>query len=344
VSCVPTVQERIANWIMSTEPVPVDGGGHEPLGALIQDVNRHVEQMAQRLYWEYEPTRGAHPDFWQRLNKWLANVETETRQQYLFRLLPHLFFVGTHEIDSLYRVAFNNQIAVWLINQLNMSLNDPNASDLLKQAVRETWFCPITDSMRINAFYHVNNIEGRDYRPDWRSLYRFGNADKVSEFILANGIKRIVLLEDFVGNGGQIKKAIDWAATKLKSRVPLLVVPLVLCPCGIPFFRGLEEKYDHVRMSTCILLRESGFLTDAPNPGEPPVFTEIRNICTLAVDQMQDGLDAAQLERAEKYIPFGWHKTGALIVLYTNCPNNTLPIVFHSAPHWKPLFPRSARI
>ncbi len=328
---------------MSMVPVPVGAGADEPLGRVIQEVNGHVTHLADRLYSEYEPTRGPYPDFWRRLEKWFSNLEREDDQQLFFRLLPQTFFVGPREFESLYRVAFNKQIAVWLIDQLGIALNAVNAADLLKQAVKETWFCPITDSMRINAFYHLNHIEGRDYRPDWRSLYKFGSIDKITKHMSQWGIKRLVLLEDFVGNGGQIQKSVDWAS-RLPGKIPLLVVPLLLCPCGLTFMQELQQKYAHVRVSPCILLPEAGFIEETPRAGESPLFTGIRRICISATAQMREGLTPDQIETAKGYLPFGWKKTGALIVLYTNCPNNTLPIIFHGSPRWNPLFPRASRV
>ena len=55
--------------------------------------------------------------------------------------------------------------------------------------------------MRINAFYHLNNISGTSYRPDWLSLAKFGDRKAIADFLAAGGIERIVLLEDFVGSG-----------------------------------------------------------------------------------------------------------------------------------------------
>jgi hypothetical protein len=326
---------------MSMVPVPVGAGVTEPLGTVIQEVSGHVTYLADRLYSEYEPTRGPFPDFWQRLEKWFENLEREDDQQLLFRLLPEAFFVGPREFESLYRVAFNEQIAVWLIDQLGMVLNADGAADLLRQAVKETWFCPITDSMRINAFYHLNHIVGRDYRPDWRSLYKFGSIDKITKYMSQWGIKRLVLLEDFVGNGGQIQKAVDWAS-KFPGQVPLLVVPLVLCPCGLPFMQELQQKYNHVRVSPCIVLPGTAFIEETPRAGESPLFTGIRRICISATERMKEGLTPDQVETANKYLPFGWKKTGGLIVLYTNCPNNTLPIVFHGSHVGTHYFPAQA--
>jgi hypothetical protein len=47
------------------------------------------------------------------------------------------------------------------------------------------------------------------------------------------------------------------------------------------------------------------------------------------------------------YSPFGFppgRGTGALVVLYSNTPANTLPIIQHHSNTWAPLFPRSARV
>jgi hypothetical protein len=38
--------------------------------------------------------------------------------------------------------------------------------------------------------------------------------------------------------------------------------------------------------------------------------------------------------------PFGYEDSGELIVTCHNAPNNTLPLIHHKAPLWKPLFRR----
>jgi hypothetical protein len=44
------------------------------------------------------------------------------------------------------------------------------------------------------------------------------------------------------------------------------------------------------------------------------------------------------------YTPFGCFDTGAVVVLYSNTPANTLPLIQHQSNTWVPLFPRSARV
>ncbi|NVM55659.1 MAG: hypothetical protein HWN66_18310 [Candidatus Helarchaeota archaeon] len=39
-------------------------------------------------------------------------------------------------------------------------------------------------------------------------------------------------------------------------------------------------------------------------------------------------------------IPYGYGRAGLTLILQSNCPNSTLPILWHSYKNWYPLFPR----
>lgn len=327
-----SLQERVAKWFMSM-----------PVGPIIQEANLQVRQLAKELYAEYEPMRGAHPDFNQRAEAWLSNFEgDEERQQLLFRLLPKIFFIGPREFESLYQTAFNHQFAIWLIDQLGVTFDDVDCETRIHDAVKHTWFCPITDSMRINSFYHLNGIEGQNYRPDWLSLARFGSVEKVEKYIKRKKITRIVLLEDFVGNGGQINPGVLFAA-RLPSAIPILVVPLVICPAAREFRREIQEGFGHVQIAPVLELPEQEFVSKNAVANEDELISQLRALSIDVAGRLRIGLSPDQLRQAEKYIPLGWRDTGALVVLYTNCPNNSLPIIFHKSESWKPVFPRSAR-
>lgn len=41
--------------------------------------------------------------------------------------------------------------------------------------------------------------------------------------------------------------------------------------------------------------------------------------------------------------PFGFKNTGSIIVMYTNTPNNSLPLIFVESESWFPLFKRHSR-
>jgi hypothetical protein len=326
-----TVLDRIYTWYSDLR----DGQEIEHTAVLVQ-------HFADELYSKYEPTNGPHPDFWNRLDKWLNKKLSENQQKILFRLIPQIFFVGEDEIKSLYRVAFNVSIARWLIDQLNITFLDPNAEARLKNAADHTWFCPITDSLKINSFYHVNNLSGRPYRPDWQSLAELQAGDKVIEFVTRERIERIVLLEDFVGSGSQIYDAIDFAC-KLPINIPLLAVPLICCEEGRKLGRQFEARFSHFSFDSVLTIRSQDCLMEHPVPGESSLFAELRQVVVDSFPLVTSGLDSSELAKLQDG-PFGFASTGSLVVLYTNCPDNTLPLIHQRSDAWWPLFPRASRL
>jgi hypothetical protein len=308
-----------------------------PDGLEIEAVNQHVVQLARELYCEYEPTKGPSLDFWQRLERWLDNV-SEADQKVLFRLLRHLFFIGPKELDNLYRVAYNEHVSRWLIDQIGIALDDPTLDAQLSTALQETWFCPVTDSMRINAFYHLNHITGSNFRPDWASLCELGSTARIDAYIAKNGIKRLVLLEDFVGSGSQISNAVMFAAT-LPSRLPVLCLPLILCPNGKTNMASWQNAHTNLTCDAVLNLRSLDFLTLTPDPAEPAVYADARPVAVTAYNAMQASGPHSQL-----YSAYGYQNTGGLVVLSTNCPDNTLPLIHFNVPTWNALFPRASRL
>jgi hypothetical protein len=324
------VIERIHEWY-----------GDAVDGQAVQEVLVLVQQLADELFSQYEPTTGPHPNFWQRLDRWLSTELPTEQQKTLFKFIPYLFFVGNCELNSLYRVAFNGPVARWLIDQLGLRFDEPALEQRLRDALATTLFCPITDSMRINAFYHLNNIAGHNFRPDWHSLAEMQAQQQVLEIIANYGIQRIVLLEDFVGTGSQIRPAAEFAGA-LPTQIPVLLVPLIACPDGVAVGQGFERRFAHLRFSPVLTLDAASFLKDVPTAGEPDLFPLVRTVADDTYARIIDGLSEDEL--AKLYGPFGFRGTGGLIILWTNCPDNTLPLIHQGSRSWKPLFPRASRI
>jgi hypothetical protein len=321
-----SVEAKIMRWIQD-----------RAYGPEIQETDARVRQLEDDLFCEYEPTRGPHRNFRQRLADWISNRDDEAEQRLLLRLVPQLFFVGPREMEVLYRIAFHTHIARWLLDQLNVTFHDLDIEPKLQEGVRHTWFCPITDSMRINSFYHLNHLTGRDFRPDWRSLLRFGSEVKIADYMRENQISRLVLLEDFVGSGSQMLKAVEFAAS-LPTEFPILVVPLIVCPRGVQTGFELMTQFPNVEFSPLLLLDSSAFIMPVPQPGEPALGTDMRRLAQL----MFASLPAE--EQNDVYTPFGFAETGSIVVLFTNCPDNTLPLIHHRSVKWSPLFPRASRL
>jgi hypothetical protein len=300
-----------------------------------------IEYFAEHLFHEYKPTKTPGDRvFLDRLSDWLNSATDDDDRRVMFQLVTHILFVGTNEFDCLYQAAFNGPIARWLIDSTGLPLGSAQLSDALRVSERETWFCAITDSMQISEFYHINNIEGTALRPVWRTLAEFADKEtpaRIDEYMRTAGFRRIVLLEDFVGSGTQMAKAVLFAA-RLPSRFPVLLCPLLICPKGVDKANRLVRTIPHLRFEPVVRIPRELCLGKAPVPGENRFFPALRQ----AVERQHPRL----VNPATRYEPYGFKDTGALVVMHTNTPNNTLPLVHHSSvanQPWSALFRRSSR-
>ncbi len=301
-----------------------------------------IDYLADNHFNYYEPTNNPNfPEFIDRLNSWIENSTDANQQKTFFRLVPHLFYVGRDDFDSLYRSALNYNIAKWLIEKENIAFTDAAAKTKLDAALGKTWFCPITDSMRINAFYHINSIHnGLDYRPDWRSLGVFGSQDKIKDYIQKNQICHIVLLEDFVGSGSQMVEAAPLAQS---LDIPVLFLPLIVCPMGKQEGEKLQKDFSNITFSSVICIPDYTFVSETHVDNEPALFADVRELIKQLHYQVCGQVSFPHYP-TKPYGPFGYLETGGLVVLYSNCPDNTLPIIHQKYDTWNPLFPRSTRV
>ena len=294
-----------------------------------------IRYLARKVYNDYEPSQ--FDRFEGRLDRWLHNVTDEKDQRTLFLLLSHLFFVGRSEFESLCRAAYNGPICRWLVDQLNVDITNPAATKIVQRGTANTWFCPISDSMRIDTFLKVNNITGESHRPDWRSLLQFGEPDKIRRFVADKRICRLVLLEDFVGSGTQMRAAIEFAAKALTD-VAILAIPLVICPDGERVGHDLARRHTSVSYDAVLRIPPTMFIKATPQHDEPPLFQVVRDLIARV------GTRLRKPPRAKgKHGNHGYKGTGAVVAMYSNCPNNTLPIIHDETTEWFPLFPRIRR-
>lgn len=300
-------------------------------GARIGELIEQVSWLGQRLYQDYEPYE--YETFSERLVAWISQVDDDRDRQTLFRMLDNLFFVGRREFESLCRAAFHDSIVRWLIEREQLAIDAQDLDSKLSEAVARTWFCAVTDSMRINAFLKVNGLRGQSHRPDWRSLAMFAQPNAVQDFMKERNLERIVLLEDFVGSGSQLEQPVKFAAS-ISTDIHILVMPLICCPKGLEKGIELQAEHQNVTFSTVLNLSQKLLVAAHEQTGEPEEFEAIRNL----VDRVKPRFSSANAHQ-----PFGYRATGALVVMYSNCPDNTLPIVHDDRGEWHALFPRIER-
>jgi hypothetical protein len=318
-------------------------------------VNLKIVDLEKWLYRTYEPDKFGADDFWVRFGKWLDNVEADSDKKLLMQLLVEILYLGPHEFDELYRCAYEGPIARWLIDTCDIDVFAADAKDKLTEAAKNTWFCPITDSFRINAFFHVNSLAaGANLRPDWHSLRELGSIEKIKKYCENSdrNIKRLVLLEDFVGGGSQSLDTVIFAATQFPD-LQVLFVPLVICPKGIENARLLEkeicaDRYNPLRYSAVMELPNDAFLTLHQSIDVKTDDDFIKNLREL-IKNTYYKVSGGRNPGPKPYDPFGFPSadpTGGMVVMYSNTPDNTLPLIHWSPPEktWSPIFPRHSRV
>lgn len=294
-----------------------------------------------------------HPsEFTERFHRWLNNPGLASAQKRdLFEFAHCIAFFSFDDFATLFHNAFSGPISRWCMSQAGLRLDSqPDwPTKLDDERFKNTWFCPITDSLLISVFHHVNEITNKERKPAFRELKHFGDAAKITDHATNKGYKRIVLLEDFVGTGTQSLKTVEWAVRTLK--LPVMFCPMVIATEGADFYRSLEVKLNKERASN-VALPEFHFW---------PVF-ELGSDCFVhSADTVDDSLydrirtlakeiDArlSLLGQGYKYGPLGfWDanslQQGANVVMFSNTPDNSLPLLHHSADDWTPLFPRVSR-
>lgn len=307
----------------------------------------------------YVPTRYSrrHAGFSERFYTWLTNPGlTSAEQRDLFEFAYHIAFFSFDDFAAMFQSAFSGPISRWCMNQAGLSMEQPDwQSKLDEERFDRTWFCPVTDSLLISVFHHVNEIEGKNLKPAFRELMqlREENSDKsdneIHKHIRTENYQRLVLLEDFVGTGRQTFKTVNWAVRTL--RIPVLFCPMIIAPEGAAKFRDLQSTIKAEQAATPDLpdfafmpvFEMSGdcFVHPSENAADP-LFSRI---CVLA-DKIHSRLMETQEHCKEGPLGF-WKKKspqkGATVVMFSNTPNNSLPLIHHSAESWSPLFPRVAR-
>ena len=294
-----------------------------------------IEYLGRKVFDDYEPSPIHHFD--DRLDRWLHNVTEEEDQRTLLLLLGHLFFIGRPEFSSLYRAAYNGPVLRWLVEQLNVDIADPAAMESLDAGVTETWFCPITDSMQINLFLKANNLTGTNYRPDWYSLEELGDPEKIRQFVADNQIHRIVLLEDFVGSGTQMQSVLKFAAG-ISDDLKILALPLVICPDGDQVGCQMAKTLKNLAYEPVMVIPPEMLIKADPQSGEPSFFQTVRDLIVRVRAKLSEPEAGV-----ESWRYYGYKGTGAVVVMYSNCPDNSLPIISDETQEWQALFPRIRR-
>lgn len=308
-----------------------------------RDINSQMNFFSSVLFHDYQPTQGLASSFRSRLENWLSNLTNDKDRKILFKILPHIFYVGSKEFNNLFRVAYNEILAKWLIDVDNIDFDDiKNAKNRLDNSIRDCWICPITD-FDIGSFFHINNIPSTDWN-EWRPLWEKAAVNQdywqgLLNHINDYSIKKLVLIEDFVGSGSQSGGMVDFVLSQGLD-LDVLLLPLINCPVGDQLFTNMASHYARLTYSAVLKPSDNCFVTQVKVDGEPDDFDHFRELLERCYLQVSNGVAPGN---QKPYSPFGYRETGGLIVMYSNTPDNSIPSIYWTSDTWNPIFPRHSR-
>ena len=157
-----------------------------------------------------------------------------------------------------------------------------------------------------------------------------------------------MLLEDFVGGGSQSLAAVKFASTHIDD-LEVLFVPMIICPDGAENARLLEGQLNASRPGSLsfdpvLELPKLAFFTPTDSSFSVAETTALRDLITATYSMVSGGV-----VNGKPYHGYGFppnKPTGGLVVMFTNTPDNTLPLI-HWRPAnaaWQPVFPRHSRV
>ena len=312
------------------------------------EIRSLTDFLTEVLYETYESAGvAAQGEFAARLAKWIGSAGRDKDRRALYLLLGRLVFLGRKQMIAGYHTAFSRNVASWLMEVEQLSFFGADTETRLSRAVEETAFTEITDSFRLGDFLKLNSIAGRDMRFTWEQGLKtiepdvFEDTFRETVMRSKTGVSRrnLVLFEDFVGSGSQMKKAVA-VACNLKCVERVLLCPIVICPHGAKLAETMASHLDKLSFSPVLELPQRGFIEETAVSGEHKHHRLIRQ-SLLSVHPKVEGTSGSW---PQKTSAFGYKETGAVFCKFDNCPDNSVPVLHHKSDlGWLPLFPRTDR-
>jgi hypothetical protein len=113
-----------------------------------------------------------------------------------------------------------------------------------------------------------------------------------------------------------------------------------MCPKARDNFNQMNFP-NHVIIDPVLQLEEHHFISINPAKNVDD-FNQFKQLAEKTYLKVTNGIDPN--DHVKPYHPLGFGKTGGLLILGTNTPDNTLPLVHWKSATWKPLFPRHSRV
>jgi len=289
-----------------------------------------------------------------------------SENRYAFILAHKIIFFGRNQIISLLKEVWDNikrELLMLAAKQDNVSPIDLMfKGEPIFEQLNASAFVPLSDSSHFQEFRHHCLPSGGFASiviPCFDRLclpLELKNKDLMNRINKMYGDKKnLFILEDFSGSGTSIEKNVKLIIENY------MFENIYFCPCIISdkaeerleelekFARGKGKMF---KVLYGIHMGKSYSISDDDSDDDSGVWQEQERKALQEISKKYFEshfkenkylyLDHYR-EKPEDPTPFGFRNCGLAIALYTNCPNNSLPIIWSENGGWKPLFRRNER-
>jgi hypothetical protein len=314
-----------------------------------------LQFLAQRKYDRYDLFSPGET-FLSRLTYWLDNFAEQDRQVAM-EIVSSLKFISQYEMKELAVATFEN-IRSCLRNSFqdlpkgNWSIYLDSREQKVDQELSRSIFVACADDVLFDYFrrYAMGQVEA--FEKD--NFVEYYKVEKNCRVALPEH-NRLFLIDQLSGSGTTAIRNEDsvWKG-KLPTFLDIWKDDLRNCEVYYcPFLQSTVSK-EHLKEHLPLWQKES----------KPGLSINVLPTCDISVSPclsidggatINEDMPAAKLSRNEKYFSkfvddrhirkggpayYGFGRAGLTLILQSNCPNNTIPLLWHSYNDWYPLFPR----
>ena len=312
-----------------------------------------ISFLSRRKYERYDHFYPGE-SFDSRLFNWLEINFEKNERQIAIDIIKNLKFISEYEMKELAIQTFE-KVRYTILNELE-NISEKNwytyiesRNIKLEKELAKSIFVACADDIHFDFFRRY----AMEYNPFFKkdNFVEYYKRDKYSLNEL-HEYNRIFLLDQFSGSG---ITAIRYENDKWDGKIPTFQfiwnnyiedVSIYYCPyllssrakknlderisswlCENPNLKLYINPTYNVPISPC-LVNEQG--TDI-NENKP-----VSKLCVKYYDRFEED------EHTKKGGPvcYGYGRAGLTLVFQSNCPNNSIPLLWHRFNNWYPLFPR----
>ena len=318
--------------------------------------------------------------FIESLALWLEQFKDSGKLEVAYKFVKNkLVFISTSELNHLIRMAYPDFIKPYLIKQIAPELGIDQYlikkiidNEKFKILQRECLFLGLSDGARIDLLRRFSELRHEQVystylitkeKADELLSELHNDVEKITKKKNDEKYKFVFLIDDFSASGisylrkeegkfkGKIKKFYEQLENDNGNNFVRNIFDMDKLKICVVLYVATKKAKKRIEQTASQLMKTVGIMTDVI------VIQELDDSLSLTEDKLGDFIDLMKKKFDDEILTehykkgkydkphLGFDECGLPVVLSHNCPNNSLPIIWHQSTSKKirALFPRLQR-